>query len=90
VQQSAQRSGLQLKGFVASEEDRTHLVTFEGAFVNVVMLVRALPQELLLFRVRRFISRRIQSREDRIELEILIENAPIEPELSPVCITLSQ
>lgn len=85
VRQSAEKAGLQLKGFVATDVEDEHLVTLEGAFRSVVMLLDALPRDLLPFRVRRFTARLVPSRGDRIEVEMLIKKSPNAPELSPVC-----
>ena len=87
VRQSAEKTGLRLKGFVVMDAEDEHLVTLEGAFRNVVMLVDALPRHLLSFRVRRFIVRLVSSRGDPLEVEILIKKSPNTPELSPVCNT---
>lgn len=85
VRQSAEKSGLRLKGFVAKDGVDEHLVTLEGGFRNVVMLIESLPRDLAPFRVRRFIARLLPSRGDRIEVELLIKKSPNTPELSPVC-----
>ncbi len=87
VRQSAEKTGLRLKGFVVMDAEDEHLVTLEGAFRNVVMLVDALPRDLSSFRVRRFIVRLVSSRGDPLEVEILIKKSPNTPELSPVCNT---
>jgi hypothetical protein len=85
VRQSAEKAGLQLKGFVATEVEDEHLVTFEGAFRSVVMLIDALPRDLSLFRVLRFTARSVPSRGGLVEVGMLIKRSPNPPELSPVC-----
>lgn len=85
VRENAEKMGLQLKSFVASEEAGADLVTLEGAFANVAIWIAALSQDLPLFRVRRFTARSVSSRGDRIEVEILIQKTPNTTELSPLC-----
>ena len=85
VRQSAEKTGLRLKGFVGKDGEDEHLVTLEGGFRNVIMLIAVLPRDLSSFRVRRFIARLVPSRGDRIEVEMLIKKMPNVPELSPVC-----
>ena len=87
VRESAERQGLQLKGFVATEEQGAHLVTLEGAFSDVVMWTAALPLDLVMFYGRRFTARSLSARGERIELELLIKKSPNAPELSPLCNT---
>ena len=87
VRESAEKQGLQLKGFVATEEEGTHLVTLEGAFANVVMWTAALPQDFESFYGRRFTARSLSSRGETLEVEFLIKKSPNAPELSPLCNT---
>ena len=87
VRESAEKKGLRLKGYVATEEEGTHLVTVEGAFANVVMWTAALPLDLVSFYGRRFTARSLSARGDRIEVELLIKKSPNAPELSPLCNT---
>ena len=87
VRDSAEKQGLQLKGFVATEEEGTHLVTLEGTFANVVMWTAALPLDLVSFYGRRFTARSVSSGGERLEVEFLIKKSPNAPQLSPLCNT---
>ena len=87
VRESAERHRLRLKGFVAPEEEGSHQVVLEGSFANVVMLIAALPDDLVSFDVRRFTARSLSSHGDRVEVELLIKRSPNTSELSPLCTT---
>ena len=87
VRESTEKTGLHLKGFVATDVEDEHLVTLDGAFRDVVMLIDALPHYLSSFQVRRLIVRLVLSHGDRIEVEMLIKKTPNTSELSPVCNT---
>lgn len=78
-------SGLALTHFVAMEAEGTYLVTFKGAFANVVMLARRLETSFSAFRLRRFIARASQTPDDYLELELLIQKSPPFGEFATSC-----
>lgn len=82
--------GLVLRRFVAQESEGEYLVTLEGGFNNVVMFGEVLRHDAASLRVRRLSARIHQSRDEAIELELLIKKYPYSIEVSPVCARLPQ
>ncbi len=78
-------AGLTLTQFVAMEAEGEYLTTLEGAYVNAVLLASRLEGRHSALRVRRFIARHSQVRDDHLELELLIQNSSPTTELSLTC-----
>jgi hypothetical protein len=86
ARENADYAGLNLKRFLAIEEEGEYLVTLEGSFGNAVKFADSLLNGLSPFRVRRFIARVTESRNDHIELELLIKKSPRTFEFVPSCV----